>query len=129
MKATTQHILEAITVTVCKNADFSMSLNKTKVYSEVARRLEKIDGQKRTPAFIGNLLRGDQNAGAETSDTIRRLHTQLTRPPRPRPADDEIATRTLKIAATVPELHRVQENFATRERTEIFRREMEKKND
>jgi len=109
-----KHILDDIIAAVCKSPNLSLELNKAKVYKKVALLLNELAGGNWTFGFIANLHRGDQvdEMGAEIKHALNRLHK-----PRPRPADDEKAIRTLKIFATIPELHEIQDKFLTRERT------------
>ncbi len=109
--------MDCIISAIEQNASFSMSLNKTKIYKEIVRLLEEIDGRKRTFGFIGNLARGNQGAGSETTVAISKLYKKLTRPKKPKPRPDEVAKRTLVLHATEPELHRIQKKFKPRERT------------
>ncbi len=119
MVNSTQHSLDAIIKIVSKNPTLSLSLNKKKVYKKVRDLLNELAGGSWTYRHIGNLHRGSgSKPGKEIRHAINRLHKQLTRKPRPRPADNEQAIRTLKVYCTLDELHKAQRLHGTRERIE-----------
>lgn len=107
----TIHHLRKVVRFVCKSDDFSMERNKQKVYVEIVRLLEEVDGVKRTPRFIGNLLRESQLPGKDTAHAIDRLYKKKVKKKKPKPKDDEISKRTIVIYGTKAEADQYREKF------------------
>ena len=103
--------LRSIVDVVCRSDDFSLKRNAHKVHKEIVRLLKEVDGVKRTPRFIGNMLRTSQKPGRDTTHTIRRLYKKMCRPKKPKPKDHEIAKRTIVVYGTKAEANQYREKF------------------